>query len=716
MSALHEKLLSGQSIAAWIMAAVLSMAILWPSVLSAEIVSAAESERVTANWIRFLAERDGAWAGSSNPQIDSVEPFTDGTGQLLARVYAVNPRGFVLVPVLKEMAPVKVWSTESNFNVNNNQGFVQMLREILGEQVSSFIAAYGSLEASQPTAGEVLFGPEYRPLWDYYAADYKTFRRQILGSALSRDMVIGPLVTSAWHQHWPYNGWCPLGVSGNTCVVGCVATAMVQIMRYWECPPEGLGGEGSNTYWCPPDTCYGGSVQIGELTADFTNSYQWSIMLDTVQGGMDPEIRDAVAELNYEAGVATNMSYGTCGSGTYSSYVITALRDFFRYDNTMYMTSSRNNYSQATWWGMIAGELNADRPIYLQITSHALVLDGYSEIGTTKNYHLNYGWENEYTTWYALDNYDCPGWDCYQIHEKMILHIEPYPDWDEDGVDNVDDNCPITANSSQDDFDQDGVGDACDNCYATYNPEQHDTDGDGVGDACDPDIDDDGILNENDNCDFVQNPDQINSDTDSLGDECDNCDTDYNPDQYDENGDGVGDACDGLLHIHCQDLPDTIYNGVPFEYYFHCVGGVAPYSWARYGGDFPFGLSLEATTGRFYGTPTYSYNYYFSMTAWDDGDPLLADTVFSIHMVVADPPEPEYICGDANNDETANITDAVYLITYIFGGGPAPDPLESGDANCDDIVNVTDAVYLIQYIFDGGPDPCDPNDDGEPDC
>jgi hypothetical protein len=75
-----------------------------------------------------------------------------------------------------------------------------------------------------------------------------------------------------------------------------------------------------------------------------------------------------------------------------------------------------------------------------------------------------------------------------------------------------------------------------------------------------------------------------------------------------------------------------------------------------------------------------------------------------------------YICGDCNTDGVANITDAVYLITYIFGGGPSPDPLAAGDANCDGTANITDAVYLITYIFGGGPPPCDPDDDGVPDC
>ncbi len=67
-----------------------------------------------------------------------------------------------------------------------------------------------------------------------------------------------------------------------------------------------------------------------------------------------------------------------------------------------------------------------------------------------------------------------------------------------------------------------------------------------------------------------------------------------------------------------------------------------------------------------------------------------------------------FICGDAGGDGSINIADAVYLINYIFKGGPAPEPLDAGDANCDGNVNVADAVYLINYIFKGGPEPCCP--------
>ena len=68
-----------------------------------------------------------------------------------------------------------------------------------------------------------------------------------------------------------------------------------------------------------------------------------------------------------------------------------------------------------------------------------------------------------------------------------------------------------------------------------------------------------------------------------------------------------------------------------------------------------------------------------------------------------------YMPGDANGDEIVNVGDAVYLITYIFRGGPPPYPYEiySGDANCDCEVTVADPVYLIQRVFQFGPPPCD---------
>ncbi len=88
---------------------------------------------------------------------------------------------------------------------------------------------------------------------------------------------------------------------------------------------------------------------------------------------------------------------------------------------------------------------------------------------------------------------------------------------------------------------------------------------------------------------------------------------------------------------------------------------------------------------------------YWKVTAFDAfGGATECQQVFQFHTV---------IMGDANGDGAINIGDAIFLISHIFKGGPAPDPMEAGDANCDGNINIADPVYLIDYIFRGGPPP-----------
>jgi hypothetical protein len=67
------------------------------------------------------------------------------------------------------------------------------------------------------------------------------------------------------------------------------------------------------------------------------------------------------------------------------------------------------------------------------------------------------------------------------------------------------------------------------------------------------------------------------------------------------------------------------------------------------------------------------------------------------------PPPP----GDANTDWFINVGDVVYLVSYIYKGGPPPDPLCVGDATDDGIIDVADIVYLVRYLYEGGDPPLD---------
>ena len=107
---------------------------------------------------------------------------------------------------------------------------------------------------------------------------------------------------------------------------------------------------------------------------------------------------------------------------------------------------------------------------------------------------------------------------------------------------------------------------------------------------------------------------------------------------------------------------------------------------------------FAASFGEIHDTVTTNYS-----VSWNfEGDPQVYNAYGAVTIMGE---TVAYIAGDANGDGAINIGDAVYIISYAFRDGPAPDPLAAGDANCDGSVNVGDAVFIINYAFRGGPPP-----------
>lgn len=120
-------------------------------------------------------------------------------------------------------------------------------------------------------------------------------------------VVVEPLLHTMWDQGEPYYNLCPTATSGGTtyhAVTGCVATAMAQIMKYWNWPIKGYG---SHNY--KPSGFTQQNVNFGNTT------YDWANMTDTYDANSTEAEQTAVATLMWHCGVSVDMSYGLDASG-----------------------------------------------------------------------------------------------------------------------------------------------------------------------------------------------------------------------------------------------------------------------------------------------------------------------------------------------------------------------------------------------------------------
>lgn len=188
---------------------------------------------------------------------------------------------------------------------------------------------------------------------------------------------VAALLTTQWNQDDPYNDMCPGGS-----VTGCAATAMAQVMKYWNWPMKGVG---SHSYY---------EDDYGELSADFSNTlYDWENMKDNYKSYSTPVEKEAVATLMFHCGVALEMDYSPSASGAYPTDIAISLKRYFDYKNST-LDLMDYYYSDEEWEDVLKEELDAERPIIyngwdINGGGHSFVCDGYDAYGS---FHFNWGW------------------------------------------------------------------------------------------------------------------------------------------------------------------------------------------------------------------------------------------------------------------------------------------------------------------------------------
>jgi hypothetical protein len=228
-----------------------------------------------------------------------------------------------------------------------------------------------------------------------------------------------------WDQGSPYNDKCPLlggGYSSEHCAVGCVATALGQVMYYNRWPEKGVG---SHSY-VDPGTGETRSADFGSTT------YKWDDMLPYLTDDSPAAAKDAVSTLLYHVGVGVNMQYGS-SSGAYSTDEAIALINYFNYDKgSRYL--ARDYYGASEWEKIVLNSLdNGHAVIYNGATKnnegHCFVCDGYNTEGY---FHINWGWSGISNGYFLLSALDpelqgtggSSGNLAFNYYQDMVVNIQ----------------------------------------------------------------------------------------------------------------------------------------------------------------------------------------------------------------------------------------------------------------------------------------------------
>lgn len=267
-------------------------------------------------------------------------------------------------------------------------------------------------------------------------------------TSLSVSETISPFVTTKWNQALPYNLLCPsVGTTLTHGYTGCVATAMSQILKYYNYPATSKGS-GEYSIVVDKDTVI--------RSATIKTTYDWKNMLNTylTSNAITPA-NIAVASLMRDAGYGANMEYGIDGSGTTDQEAATSFVNNFSYNPFSLKFLLKALYTDNEWAQMIYNEIKNKRPILYGGSTktnegHAFVFDG---INTDGNVDVNWGWGGACDGWYDIFDLTPIGLGdefssgtTFSEGNDMILGFDPHPDatGSDFSIWGTDNNCEFT--------------------------------------------------------------------------------------------------------------------------------------------------------------------------------------------------------------------------------------------------------------------------------
>ena len=315
------------------------------------------------------------------------------------------------------------------FNLNNKRGFIIVTSDnnlfpILG---FSPTGKYSD-DISKP--------PEFIYWLDDYTKQIKDALRENYDNEINKEnwrllssysnLSVGdsmklPLSTK-WGQDIYYNTVCPstdgilhpLGPD-NHCWVGCVATAMGQILKYFNYPPNGFG---QHSYYDLPNITPCVDAPYFTISTSFGEQIPWNNMTDSLNS-----YNPSIEQLLSNCGIIVNMDYAACESGAQQSAVSEALTTHLNYASDIAYIMKQDHLND--WESILVQEITNERPIQYEGHSgnsgHSFICMGYKTTIQGNQFLINWGWKGDADGWFSMTNINT----YYPSSQAATIHIHP---------------------------------------------------------------------------------------------------------------------------------------------------------------------------------------------------------------------------------------------------------------------------------------------------
>ena len=330
-------------------------------------------------------------------------------GDILAYVFPVLPKGYIVISSNKGISPVIAFSTEANFNfqATSDNVLLDMLKKDLSQRLNLYNqdvsnGNFQKINSNKEKWNKLL---QQTSVTKTYDTQYGPLLTSVWGGVNCLDFYSQPIYVGNYYTPHHYSP-------------GCVATSTSIVMHYFKWPLQGVGYH----------TDYDNSgSSTGAYYANFgATRYYWSRMLDKyfLVNSYEKHWK-AMGELAYHCAIAFDMDFENTGSTSNLNRTPAALNNYFRY--SAHYEASNWNY----FWPRVRQNLRDGYPVTMAISKtngegHAMACDGYGfDSGQSKFYHLQFGWWGHNNGWYDIQG----SWnsDGYTIIDGATLDILPDP-------------------------------------------------------------------------------------------------------------------------------------------------------------------------------------------------------------------------------------------------------------------------------------------------